>query len=117
MVRQDRHRRGVGRLLLLHRMADEAATVVVNTSQHTAGFFERFGFRTLSVRPDGFAPGLHHHHLELTVNDDRQAALTTAWEALAGLAAPLSNVQDTGGLTPRRSRFSGAPCKSDSKTA
>lgn len=63
MVRADLHGDGLGKLLTETRLRDAAAdprvkTVSINTSQHTAGFYERLGFHTLEVIPDGYAPGL-----------------------------------------------------------
>jgi predicted GNAT family N-acyltransferase len=63
MVRQDRHRNGLGRLLAHERLAaiDRSGVVErveLQTSQHTVGFYERLGFAAVSVEPDGFAPGI-----------------------------------------------------------
>lgn len=70
MVRQELHRTGLGRALTEHRLraaaADPAVRVIaLNTSQHTAGFYERFGFRTVEVVRDGYAAGLHRHEMRL----------------------------------------------------
>jgi hypothetical protein len=32
--------------------------LVISTSQHTQGFYERFGFRLTHHEPDGFGPGI-----------------------------------------------------------
>ncbi|RJF93926.1 GNAT family N-acetyltransferase [Sphingomonas cavernae] len=63
MVARDRHRAGFGRMLAEERIARIAATgaadtISLETTQHSAGFFERLGFRTQSIRPAGFAPGM-----------------------------------------------------------
>ena len=63
MVRRDLHGRGWGRRLTRARLNGiEAApgirAVELRTSQHTDGFYEAFGFRTVDTRPDGFGPGL-----------------------------------------------------------
>lgn len=63
MVRADLQRGGLGRLLTEMRLRRAAAdprvrTVAINTSQHTVGFYERLGFQTVEVIPDGYAPGL-----------------------------------------------------------
>jgi predicted GNAT family N-acyltransferase len=62
MVRSDRHGEGIGAQLLLARLQVIATTsathVRLATSQHTAGFYRRYGFVAQSIQPDGFAPGL-----------------------------------------------------------
>jgi ribosomal protein S18 acetylase RimI-like enzyme len=71
MVRGDGHRNGLGRMLLEARLkrlfADPAIQVVViNTSQLSAGFYEKFGFEVSSKIPDGFAPGIDKWEMRLT---------------------------------------------------
>lgn len=63
MVRRDLHRHGVGTQLLEERLRLIAAEphlsiVMIETSQHSCGFFERFGFMVKRVVPNGFAQGL-----------------------------------------------------------
>lgn len=62
MVRQDRHGQHIGERLLQARLAAIATTaagsVRLSTSQQTAGFYRRYGFEVLDVKPDGLAPGL-----------------------------------------------------------
>ncbi|HEY0019665.1 MAG TPA: GNAT family N-acetyltransferase [Longimicrobium sp.] len=70
MVRRERHGTGLGRLLTEARMdrihADPAAMeIALNTSQHTRAFYERRGFATERVVPDGFAPGLDRCDMRL----------------------------------------------------
>lgn len=72
MVARDRHRGGIGQRLLTERLARLAADptierVRVNTSQHSAGFFERVGFVVTLVEPDGYGPGLHRQRMELAL--------------------------------------------------
>lgn len=74
MVRRDRHGTGLGQLLLQSRLerahADLAAEAVeLHTSQHTRGFYERVGFRTERVTPDGYAPGLDRCDMRLALCD------------------------------------------------
>lgn len=73
MVRQDRHRTGLGQLLLDARLARASAdpdvdAVGLDTSQHTRGFYERIGFRTERVVPDGYAPGLDRCDMRLDLS-------------------------------------------------
>jgi len=63
MVAQDVHGQGLGRALTQARLdairaAPGVASVSMNTSQHTQGFYARFGFEAVKVTPDGFGPGI-----------------------------------------------------------
>jgi ribosomal protein S18 acetylase RimI-like enzyme len=63
MVRSDLHRLGLGRFLLLFRLRRISQTtgvplVRLGTSQHTVAFFEKQGFKMVSVQKDGYAPGM-----------------------------------------------------------
>lgn len=63
MVDQSCHRHRIGSLLLSHRVGllwaqPAVATISLNTSQHSAPFFERFGFEREQSTPDGYAPGI-----------------------------------------------------------
>jgi ribosomal protein S18 acetylase RimI-like enzyme len=70
MVTRGLHGTGLGRLLTDARLerirADpRVREVALNTSQHTRGFYERRGFATERVVPDGFAPGLDRCDMRL----------------------------------------------------
>jgi N-acetylglutamate synthase-like GNAT family acetyltransferase len=69
MVQSEFHGNGIGRYLLLYRLRElakqGAQRVHLQTSQHTAGFFEKQGFKTQSVTKDGFGPGIDR--VELTM--------------------------------------------------
>lgn len=72
MVARERHGTGLGQLLLEARLrrihADRAVdAVALNTSQFTRGFYERVGFVTERVVPDGFAPGLDRCDMRLVL--------------------------------------------------
>jgi N-acetylglutamate synthase-like GNAT family acetyltransferase len=63
MVRGGMHGLGLGRLLLLHRLreitkAGGCERVRLATSQRTAGFFAKQGFKVVDAVKDGFAPGI-----------------------------------------------------------
>lgn len=54
---------GVGKALALYRIdqikaSGEAKTILVETSQHSFGFYEKLGFELLSRQPDYWAPGI-----------------------------------------------------------
>lgn len=71
MVDRTLHGQGVGRALTEARIAaalgDPAAVAVLRleTSHLTAGFYERFGFRTVERREDALGPGLHACEMRL----------------------------------------------------
>lgn len=72
MVVRERHGSGLGGLLLDERLARIRAdsrieAIALNTSQHTRGFYERLGFVTERVVPDGFAPGLDRCDMRLVL--------------------------------------------------
>lgn len=83
MVDRNRHRNGLGKILLLRRL--EAMfriygpmTVHLTTSQHSAGFFARFGFRTTEVQVDGLAAGLDRVEMELHLDAATAARFETS---------------------------------------
>lgn len=63
---------GLGRALLLHRLATirarpDVRAVVVRTTQLVYGFYEKMGFVLVKTQPDFWAPGLDLYQLELRV--------------------------------------------------
>jgi GNAT superfamily N-acetyltransferase len=74
LVERRWHRRGFGRALLTARLdaiAREgvAHTIRLSTSQHTRGFFERFGFVAIETIPNGIAPGIDRIEMRLHAGD------------------------------------------------
>ena len=72
MVRQELHGEGLGRQLTetrLARIREESTVreVALNTSQLTSAFYERIGFRVISVERDGYSPGLDRCEMRLAV--------------------------------------------------
>lgn len=64
------HGQGLGRQLVEARLAAARSipgltNVRLDTSQHTTGFYGRFGFETVSVVRDGYAPGLDRCEMTL----------------------------------------------------
>lgn len=87
MVARDLQHQGIGRLLLQVRLAlaldiPDARRVILNTSQRTAGFFEKEGFTTRHVQENFFAPGMHRHDMKLTLSN---AARANIHQALANI--------------------------------
>ncbi len=63
MIHADYLGKGLGRELTEFRIGKarekfDGLPLVISTSQHTQGFYEKFGFRLVSHTPDGFGPGL-----------------------------------------------------------
>jgi hypothetical protein len=70
MVTRSRHKSGIGRLLLVERLMrlssdPSLAVAVVNTSQHSAGFFTRMGFTTRRIISDGYFAGMDKHEMSV----------------------------------------------------
>lgn len=63
MVRNDLIGTRIGKKLTEFRIAGSQEKfgdlpLVISTSQHTAGFYEKLGFVTVEHTPDGFGPGI-----------------------------------------------------------
>jgi ribosomal protein S18 acetylase RimI-like enzyme len=70
MVDPTRHGQGLGKELLAYRLEQLRANlrvhrVCIDTSQLTAPFYEKYGFTTQRIIPDGYAKGLHRYEMEL----------------------------------------------------
>ncbi len=69
-VHRDHHRAGVGDALTRYRLDHFRRTqpdleLTIDTSQHTAPFYERYGFRTERITNDAYAKGLHRYDMRL----------------------------------------------------
>ncbi len=72
MVRRDLHGKGYGKALTLYRLdvikAEYAnSSVMIDTSQHTKGFYEKQGFVVQSIEKDGYDQGLDKYMMLLTL--------------------------------------------------
>ncbi len=77
MVANEQQHRGVGRYLLLQRLKaiaqnEAVEAVLIDTSQHTAPFFEKFGFVTQKIVEHGYSDDLHEYDMVLTLDDERR---------------------------------------------
>jgi predicted GNAT family N-acyltransferase len=75
MVRRDWHKAGVGKFLLLARLREichhhPQMQVVLDTSQHTSGFFAKFGFQIEKITEDFYGAGLHRYDMALTLTEE-----------------------------------------------
>jgi ribosomal protein S18 acetylase RimI-like enzyme len=81
MVEQSHHRSAIGSALLVYRLnrlflrAAELQQIQLDTSQHSAGFFERFGFRVQASLPNGIGEGLDCLAMALRREDWTASAL------------------------------------------
>ena len=76
MVEGRLHGEGLGQRLTEARLAAARAirgvtSVRLDTSQHTEGFYRRFGFGVEAVTPDGFSPGIDKYEMRLVFETDR----------------------------------------------
>lgn len=63
MVRQDHLGTGLGKALTefridLARRKHPGLAITIGTSQHTEGFYQKFGFVTVEHKPDGYGVGI-----------------------------------------------------------
>lgn len=70
MVQIDQHKTGIGKMLTVYRLnllkdVYPGKVYKVDTSQHTAGFYLKRGFKTIEVIPDGFAKGIDKYVMKI----------------------------------------------------
>ncbi|MDR2238564.1 MAG: GNAT family N-acetyltransferase [Chryseobacterium sp.] len=63
MVHAAYHGKGIGKIFTQYRIdllkkIYPALPYTIETSQHTAGFYQKNGFRTVEIVPDGFSTGI-----------------------------------------------------------
>jgi N-acetylglutamate synthase-like GNAT family acetyltransferase len=74
LVHNALHGTGAGKRLLLERLNliarhSETKEVLLDTSQHTFGFFEKLGFVTTKITEDGYTSGLHRYDMKLILDE------------------------------------------------
>jgi predicted GNAT family N-acyltransferase len=70
MVNETLHGTGIGTQLTKFRIQEmkatfPEATYMIDTSQHTAPFYEKMGFVNKEITPNGFGEGMHKHYMEI----------------------------------------------------
>ena len=70
LIHKNYHKQGFGEKLLRFRLERIKETVpnlpvIVDTTQFTSGFFEKFGFQTTKITNDYYAEGLHRYDMIL----------------------------------------------------
>lgn len=73
MVAREQHKRGAGQFMLTARLREicqsgNADRVMIDTSQHTAGFFQKAGFTVNAIVENAYAPGLHRYTMTLLLD-------------------------------------------------
>jgi N-acetylglutamate synthase-like GNAT family acetyltransferase len=82
MLHRDYHRQGWGRQLAFLRLRQLSAypalqKITLNTSQESAGFFEKMGFHSTEFLPNFYCEGLHCVKMELQVDGEFEQRLAT----------------------------------------
>ena len=83
MVHLDFHKQGYGKYLLLKRLDEichspQIERILLDTSQHSKGFFEKLGFIVFEIIEDGYFTGLHRHEMELKLDDEKRSTIYDA---------------------------------------
>lgn len=84
MVRRELHGTGLGKRLLLERLFRLAQTpglesIALDTSQHTFGFFEKLGFVTQKITPNGYWDGLDRYDMKLSLGEAARQRIKNAY--------------------------------------
>lgn len=79
------HRQGLGALLTSFRLAKlvrDPATryLALHTSQHTIGFYSKFGFQLVGVEENCYGPGLHRNDMRLELSSEPEKRMALAQE-------------------------------------
>jgi len=70
MVHADHHLKGIGKLFTQYRIdllkkIYPSKTYKLETSQHTAAFYEKNGFNAVDIIPDGFGKGIDKYIMKM----------------------------------------------------
>jgi predicted GNAT family N-acyltransferase len=84
MVHRGQQGKRIGAYLLLARLNDiitttDAKQVRLGTSQHTDGFFQRYGFQIQSTKADGIAAGLDDVEMRIDLTDTNRESIARNW--------------------------------------
>lgn len=68
LIHKDYHKQGFGARLLEHRLSQfnrlfPNTSLYLDTTQHSSGFFGKYGFETLLITPHGYAPNMHRYDM------------------------------------------------------
>ncbi len=70
LVHNSHHKKGYGELLLRYRLkqiklAYPDKQIILDTTQHSYSFFEKYGFKTIKITEDFYAEGMHRYDMIL----------------------------------------------------
>jgi predicted GNAT family N-acyltransferase len=74
LVHRDFHKKGLGEKLLTYRFQQikkiyPETRIIIDTTQYTYTFFEKYGFVTTKITNDYYAPGMHRYDMILESRD------------------------------------------------
>jgi N-acetylglutamate synthase-like GNAT family acetyltransferase len=74
LIHFDFHKKGFGKALLKHRLKEiqrlyQGKTLVLDTTQHSYHFFEKFGFKITEITEHSYAPNLHRFDMIFENNE------------------------------------------------
>jgi GNAT superfamily N-acetyltransferase len=74
MVHAEHHLKGIGKLFTQYRIdllkkVYPGKNYKIDTSQHTAGFYEKNGFKTVGIVPDGFGKGIDKYMMKMVLQE------------------------------------------------
>lgn len=72
LVHQDFHKMGYGAMLLKYRIEQikllkPVCPVIIDTTQYSFGFFEKYGFKVLKITNDYYEVGMHRYDMTLEI--------------------------------------------------
>jgi N-acetylglutamate synthase-like GNAT family acetyltransferase len=68
LIHADWHKKGFGKFLLIHRLhkiqlAFPTLPIVLDTTQHSYSFFQKFGFEITKITPDFYEKEMHRYDM------------------------------------------------------
>ncbi|HTN17368.1 MAG TPA: GNAT family N-acetyltransferase [Chitinophagaceae bacterium] len=70
LIHHDYHKKGYGAQLLIFRLSEikvqfPGTQVILDTTQFSYSFFEKYGFKTVNITQDFYAAGMHRYDMVL----------------------------------------------------
>lgn len=70
LIHRNFHKKGFGKALLLYRLEKIKKhhpdfPIVVDTTQHSEGFFKKYGFQTVKITEHYYETGMHRYDMQL----------------------------------------------------
>ena len=72
LIHKAYHKKGFGKKLLLYRIEQIKKLklkfpLIIDTTQYSYGFFEKYGFSTLLITPNFYTIGMHRYDMKLEI--------------------------------------------------